>query len=118
MAGMQTYKGSCHCGAVQFTVEAEITKVMRCNCSICAKAGLALIFVPGERFQLLSGAQSQADYQFHKKRIHHMFCTVCGVRSFSESSKDGKPVYAVNVRALDGVDAEAFPVTFYDGKNL
>ncbi|SVA81066.1 uncharacterized protein METZ01_LOCUS133920, partial [marine metagenome] len=34
------YKGGCHCGAVEFEVEAsEKIIVVSCNCSICSKSG-------------------------------------------------------------------------------
>ncbi|MHA2939058.1 GFA family protein [Vibrio sp. RC27] len=34
------YTGSCHCGAVTFRFDGdEITKGLRCNCSICIKKG-------------------------------------------------------------------------------
>ena len=34
------YLGSCHCGAIQFEVEApKDLQVDECNCSICSKAG-------------------------------------------------------------------------------
>jgi len=37
---MRTYHGSCHCGAVTFTITTdEITKGCRCNCSICRRRG-------------------------------------------------------------------------------
>jgi hypothetical protein len=35
---MQLYKGSCHCGAIKFSFEAEpFTHGERCNCSYCSK---------------------------------------------------------------------------------
>ena len=38
---MQKYQGSCHCGAIHFSFEAEpITKGIRCNCSYCSKRAL------------------------------------------------------------------------------
>ena len=32
---IQTYTGSCHCGAVAFTVELDTATALKCNCSIC-----------------------------------------------------------------------------------
>ncbi len=29
---MQTYRGSCHCGRVQFEIRTELTRVSECNC--------------------------------------------------------------------------------------
>jgi hypothetical protein len=35
---MRQYKGSCHCGAIKFSFEAEpVTKGERCNRSFCSK---------------------------------------------------------------------------------
>ena len=49
------YKGSCHCGAVKFEVEApEDIDVDECNCSICAKSGFLHLIVPLNKFNLLS----------------------------------------------------------------
>lgn len=36
--GQKVYEGSCHCGAVTYTVETEpITSVRSCDCSICRR---------------------------------------------------------------------------------
>jgi hypothetical protein len=119
MSGLKTYRGSCHCGNVSFQVKADLARVMSCNCSICARAGLLLSFVPETQFELLSGANAQTDYQFNKKNIHHRFCSTCGVRCFGNGTgPDGKAMYAVNVRTLDGVDLDSLSVDKFDGKSL
>lgn len=117
---MPTYSGSCHCGAVRFTAEADLTKpVMSCNCSMCGRAGWLLTFVPAAAFTLEAGADSLTDYQFHKRHLHHTFCKVCGVRAFSSGvAPDGGETFGVNVRCLDGVDPSALEVTAFDGKAL
>src|SRR3954469_21049226 len=81
---MSTYKGSCHCGNVQYEVTVDLTKpVITCNCSICSRKGTMLTFVPAEQFKLLKGENAQTDYQFNKKHIHHLFCSTCGIASFA-----------------------------------
>ena len=35
----QTLNGSCHCGAIAYTVEADPEAAMSCNCSICSRLG-------------------------------------------------------------------------------
>ena len=51
------YKGSCHCGNMTFEVEGELTQVVYCNCSICARKGALLWSVPRNQLRLLgSGA--------------------------------------------------------------
>ena len=40
------YQGSCHCGRIAFTVQAEapISDVLDCNCSLCRRRGGLLWF--------------------------------------------------------------------------
>jgi hypothetical protein len=119
MANLQTHTGGCHCGAVRYEVALELERVMACNCSICSKKGTLLSFVPVEQFELLSGEDALADYQFNKKIIHHLFCKTCGVESFAKGvGPDGKPMRAINVRCLDDVDVSKLDVSHFDGKRL
>ena len=67
------YTGGCHCGKVRFEVDMDLKEVISCNCSMCAKRGSLLAFVPEENFTLLSGEDALTDYQFNKKVIHHLF---------------------------------------------
>jgi len=100
----KTYQGSCHCGAVRFEAGADLAAgTFKCNCSICYKSRAWM--ASASSFRLLSGQESLRDYQFGQKRIHHMFCTTCGVRPFAHMS-DGKgnTNYVVRVNCLDGVE--------------
>ena len=51
----ETYEGGCHCGAVRFSCEADLSTVLECNCSHCSKKGFLLVFVPQQQFRLTSG---------------------------------------------------------------
>lgn len=118
MAEERSYQGGCHCGAVRYDVALALEQAMTCNCSICSKTGTALTFAPASRFTLQRGEEVLTDYQFGKKRIHHLFCSRCGVRSFSRATgPDGTPMVAVNVRCLDGVDLAALPTKQFDGRS-
>ena len=118
MADLTTYKGSCHCGNVRFEVQADLDNVISCNCSLCARAGYLLAFVPDSQFKLLAGKDAQNDYQFNKKHIHHLFCKTCGVRSFGHGkAPDGSEMFAINVRTLDDVDLDSLKVQKVDGKS-
>ena len=115
----KTYTGGCHCGAVRYEVTTDLAKVIECDCSHCAKKGYLLAFVPAEKFHLLSGRGNLTDYQFNKKRIHHLFCKTCGVASFGEGSNDkGESMIAINVRCLDGVDPKTLTIAEFSGKDL
>jgi hypothetical protein len=104
---------------VRYRVKAQLDGAIACNCSICSKTGTMLTLAPATEFELLRGQDALTDYQFGKKRIHHLFCKHCGIRSFSRGSKPGGgEMVAVNVRCLDGVDPAALQVKHYDGRSL
>ena len=112
----QTYDGGCHCGAITYRVNADISTVLECNCSICRRAGWQLSFVAASQFELLSGQQRLVDYQFGKEQLHHPFCQNCGIRSFSYGDgEDGQQMYAVNTRCLKGFKTDGIEVNQYDG---
>jgi hypothetical protein len=100
-------------------VTGSLEKVISCNCSICEKRGLLLVFAPSDQFRLLSGGDKLADYQFNKKVIHHQFCPNCGIEAFARgTSPGGGEMVAINVRCLDGVDLGSLTLTPYDGRSL
>lgn len=117
--GITTHQGSCHCGAVLYEAELDLSQpVIACNCSMCGRAGTLLAFIPATAFRLLSGEDSLRDYQFNKHIIHHLFCTTCGTKPFARGQKpDGTPTVAINVRCLQDVDLSALSIHNYDGKS-
>jgi hypothetical protein len=119
MAETKTYEGGCHCGHIRYRIETALTQAAECNCTICAKRGALWTFVKAPQFTLLKGEEALTDYQFAKKKIHHLFCESCGVGSYSRGiAPNGEDTFAVNVRCLDGVDIAALKVTPFDGKSL
>ena len=112
-----THAGGCHCGRVRFTVQAPARlEVVRCNCSICNMTGFLHLLVPAARFQLQSGAEVLHDYQFNAGTAHHLFCTVCGIKSYyvPRSHPDG---YSVNARCLDEGTVTGMHIGEVDGRN-
>lgn len=110
------YSGSCHCGAVQFEVEApESVEVEDCNCSICRMTGFQHLIVPARHFRLLVGADKLTTYRFNTGVAQHKFCSVCGIKPFyiPRSNPDGVDV---NLRCLKQQPAQVKMVPF-DGQN-
>jgi len=119
MPETKTYQGGCHCGKVNYAVATDLAKTIACNCSICTKRGIIWTFVTPPQFTLQAGADAQADYQFHKKFIHHLFCRSCGVESFARGrTPDGAEMVAINVRCLEGVDFGKLKPMPVDGRSL
>ena len=119
MTDAKTYSGSCHCGQVAYEVEADLSRVISCNCSICRKRGLLLAFVPEGNFRLTQGEEALTDYTFNKGVVHHLFCSRCGVGSFGRGTRpDGVTSIAINVRCLDGVDLDSLNIRKFDGASL
>ena len=85
------------------------------SCSICAKSGYLHLVVPASQFQLLSGAEHLTSYQFNTGTAKHLFCAVCGVKSFyvPRSKPDG---FSINARCLDAGTFSALRVTAFDGQ--
>ena len=98
---MITHTGSCHCGRVSFEVVAPAKlQVSECNCSMCSKAGYLHLVVPADSFKLLSGSEVLTSYAFNTHTAKHLFCSVCGIKSFYVPRADPHS-RSVNVRCLD-----------------
>jgi hypothetical protein len=110
-------KGGCHCGAVQFEVEApDEIELLECNCSICRMTGFRHFIVPESRFRLLKGKTKLTAYKFNTGTATHFFCSVCGVKPFyiPRSHPDG---YSINFRCLNAEDFRSVLTTDFDGRN-
>jgi len=114
---MVTHSGGCHCGRVRFEVVAPAhIEVTECNCSMCSKAGYLHLIVPKSQFKLLTGADALSTYEFNTGTAKHLFCSVCGIKSFyvPRSHPDG---YSVNARCLDAGTLQRMKVKQMDGVN-
>ncbi len=114
---MAVYRGACHCGAVQFQIDSEITDIYTCDCSLCAKKNALMTTVPEDKFTLLSGEDVLSLYQWNTKIARHYFCSVCGIYPFHRK-RSMPDHYGINVRCLEGFDASASPVRRADGKTM
>ncbi|KAH8602125.1 Mss4-like protein [Bisporella sp. PMI_857] len=114
----QTYKGNCHCGAFQFSIEApEIKEATECNCSLCHKKGYLWIFPPKDALKILKGDGSLVSYQFGNKTMTHKFCPTCGTGVMIERhSPEFSQRISLNVRTLLGLNPFSLEVEKFDGK--
>lgn len=115
---MENYSGGCQCGAVRYDVKTDLDRTLTCNCSRCGRIGSVLSFTPAGNFNLVSGEGNMTEYTFNKHVIHHMFCSTCGIQSFSRATgPDGSAMVAINARCLDDVDVSSLSPQSYDGRS-
>lgn len=116
----KTYRGSCHCGAIRFEADLDLTQpTYRCNCSICRRTRFWAAVAKEDGFRLLAGEEALTEYLFNTRRNQHFFCRHCGVRAFGVGNETpiGK-MYGVNLGCLSDVSEETLsrvPVTCVDG---
>ena len=81
---MSRSQGGCHCRAVRFSVVLPDSPVpaLDCRCTICAMTGFIHIIVPRANFTLERGEDALTSYRFGTGTAEHLFCSVCGIKSF------------------------------------
>jgi hypothetical protein len=120
---MKTYKGSCHCGAVAYEADIDLSAgTGRCNCTYCTKTRAWKSFVKPAAFRLLRGAGATTSYHKHPQAPVKHFCSTCGVYTHEAGSADymGGEFVGVFLASLDDVEASelvAAPVRYADGRN-
>lgn len=114
---METYKGSCHCQAVQFEIETDFPELTTCDCSICIRKHALMVKVHESQMKILSGEENLTTYTFHTHTAQHYFCSICGIYPFHRK-RVAPDHYGVNVHCLEGFDPASIPVRTTDGKGM
>jgi hypothetical protein len=121
----KTYKGSCHCGSVQFEIDSDLAEVQDCDCSICRRRGALYHHVEAANFRLLKPVPSTIDnnthgliiYQFNTRVAKDYICPVCGILPFRRP-RIGPERWTINVRCLEGVSLEDLNIVKGFGSKL
>ena len=114
---MHTCSGGCHCGRVKIAIEIpDEVIVHRCNCSICRKSGYLHLIVAKDQFSLLEGEADLVDYRFHTGVARHLFCGICGIKSFyiPRSHPDS---FSVNLNCIDLPEGLDVTIKDFNGRN-
>ena len=113
-----TLDGSCHCGAVKFTVDLPqgLASARRCTCSICRMRGAVAVTGGLESFTVHEGADKLATYRFNTGVAEHHFCSVCGIYTHHRRRSNPHQL-GVNVACLEGLSPFDFgEVVVFDGE--
>jgi len=115
---LASYDGSCHCGAVTFTVKTPSLQdhnVMSCNCASCVRNGYLMIFPERKNVLFHSGYDKMSSYV---KNNVQKFCSACGSSIVSEAKevKGEIDAVALNVRMIKDINVDELKLTHYDGK--
>jgi hypothetical protein len=112
-----THRGGCHCQRVRFEVQAPAQlQVYECNCSICAMAGYLHLIVDAHAFRLISGADALSSYRFNTGTAEHIFCRVCGIKSYYVPRSHPQGI-SVNARCLDAATIISQSIRPFDGQH-
>jgi hypothetical protein len=108
------YAGSCHCGAVQFRIDAEIDELTTCDCSLCTRKNALMAKVPQRALTIIAGEDALSTYEWNTRRAKHHFCSRCGIYTFHRK-RAAPDHFGVNVFCLEGFDPASVPVRATEG---
>jgi hypothetical protein len=104
MSNAKTYRGSCFCGAVQFTVSGEPAAMGYCHCESCrtwsaAPVNAFTLWKP-DAMQITQGAENIGTYS-KTPLSYRKWCTTCGGHILTEHPTWGlTDVYAAVIPDL------------------
>ena len=111
-------KLKCHCGSFEAEIIIEkLSKILRCNCSICKRKGTIMSMVKNENFKIIKGQDKLKLYQFHTKVAKHFFCSICGIYTH-HNPRSNPAMTGFNVGCIEDVDTFKLEDVFInDGNN-
>ncbi len=75
-------RGECNCGSVTFEIDAKLSDVYVCHCSICRRSsganGMAVVVVDNDRFRWTGGEELVTHWQKPGTEWEKWFCRICG----------------------------------------
>jgi hypothetical protein len=112
--------GSCHCGAVELRIDAALTEVTDCNCSICRRYGVLWAYYKDAEVTLTAAPGATDEYIWGDRMLRFIRCKHCGCimqwRGVTTGTRTGvnarnfEPAALgdVKIRLLDGADTWRF----------
>ena len=120
---MNSYPGSCHCGAIKIvyntTKTPEEMRPGRCSCSFCRRHGARTMGDPSGSVEFRATPDSLSRYRFGLGITDYLVCRKCGAYVGAVMEDEGRLIATLNVNALDIRDTfdPAPPLHVYDGED-
>jgi hypothetical protein len=111
------YNGSCHCGALRFVVDAMISELTTCDCSLCSMRHAVMAKVPEQALRLTDGQARLTLYEWNTRRAKHYFCDRCGIYVFHRK-RAAPDHFGVNAYCLEALDTSSVPVRATAGASM
>ena len=106
--------GGCLCGAIRYTIDAQVTDLRACHCKNCQKhsgtGGTVNAVVPTDKFRITKGTPKkyQDSATQSGRTLSRHFCAECGSSIYSQRNPD--PGFVV-VRAGSLDDSSGMKIT-------
>ena len=108
--------GSCHCGAVRFTIETTPDWLTSCNCSYCRRAGGLWAHLSMQDARLDYATGDVIRYIQGDKTLAFVSCCICGCTTHWEPLDDAHGSrMAVNLNMADPDAIRGIRVRLFDG---
>lgn len=110
-------KGTCHCGAISWTLNMVPTLATACNCTMCRRYGVLWAYgALGEDVELTGKAHAYRRSDLDGG-IDFFFCPECGcvTHYIGVSSQSNQRLAAVNLRMAEPDQIAEIPIRHFDG---
>jgi hypothetical protein len=111
---MQVYRGSCHCGAVHFTIRTDLAYSVRCDCSMCRRHGAIMLRCDQGDLEIQAGHDVLTEYRFNTNVAIHYFCRTCGTYTFHRMRKLPDK-FGINAGCIEDIDLSALTPILIEG---
>ncbi len=109
-------EGSCHCGRVKFSIDAEPKWLVDCNCSICRRIAALWGHLETRRVSIDAGHDATIAYIHGDRTLAMHTCRHCGCTThWTSLDPDDRARMAVNFRMCADDDIAQFRVRHLDG---
>ena len=112
-------KGTCHCGALNWTLEGDPGSITACNCTLCRRYGALWAYdYEGERIRISGPSSLYTRRGKENPSLEIHFCPTCGCVLCWRGlrlDKDGRRRIAVNIRLASPEAVADLRIDHFDG---